>query len=480
MTLVQNIQKEQNYIYTENGALALNSTSNALVDLFAISGALRTRKENEIELMFGKALVEDKLLATKLAFYTRDIRGGLGERRTGRIMLDYLAKHYPNILAKNIRLIPEYGRWDDLVYILTSYPKAIDIIKEQLTDDLFSMANKEPISLMAKWLPSVNTSSKETVELGKLIAGLLHMSEKEYRKTLSKLRKYLNIVETNLSKKEYENIEYSEVPSKAMNIYQYAFKRNDSERFNSFMDSVETGLKKINASTLYPYDIIEKYMFDNEETNVLEAQWKALPNFIEGENNFLVIADVSGSMMGRPMATSIGLAMYFAERNKGAFANTYMNFSANPKLITIKGNNLREKIKFIQNDDWGLNTNLEAAFDLVLKTAVKYKTKKEDMPTSIVVISDMEIDECTDDSWLFYDQTKAKYEANGYEIPNVVFWNVNSRNDTYHASFDRKGVQLVSGQSPSVFKNLVTGVSLSPYEYMLSVLNTPRYDSIQI
>ena len=180
------------------------------------------------------------------------------------------------------------------------------------------------------------------------------------------------------------------------------------------------------------------------------------------------------------MATSAGLAMYFAERNKGPFANAFMTFSARPELVTIKGESLFEKITSVVNASWQMNTNLEAAFELVLNTAVKYKTPKEEMPTSIVVITDMEIDRCVMGGWLFYDLMKEQFENNGYEIPNIVFWNVNSRNSTYHASFDRKGVQLASGQSTTVFETLIKGINLTPYEYMLSVLNTERYAVITV
>ncbi|MBQ1308030.1 MAG: DUF2828 family protein, partial [Erysipelotrichaceae bacterium] len=230
-----------------------------------------------------------------------------------------------------------------------------------------------------------------------------------------------------------------------------------------------------------PYDIVEKYLNQsNGVDKVLEEQWKALPNYVEGENSFLVMADVSGSMYGRPMATSVGLAMYFAERNKGPFANTFMTFSERPELVTIKGENLFERIRYIQSASWAMNTNLEAAFRLLLYTAVKYRTPKEEMPSSIVVITDMEIDRCVSGDWLFYDLMKQQFEEHGYDMPNIVFWNVNSRHNTYHASFDRKGVQLASGQSTAVFESLVKGISLTPYEYMLSVLNTERYERITV
>ncbi len=482
MTLLDNIKKEQNYTLTENDALALNSTSDALVDLFAISGAMREREDQEITALFAKAMVEDKLTATKLAFYTRDVRGGLGERRTGRLMLKYLAENYPDIFRKNLEYVADYGRWDDLVYLLDSAADVVvPLLKKQLDEDLAGMKEMKPVSLLAKWLPSVNTSNKDTVRKGRFLAKQFNMSEKEYRKTLAALRNYLNVVETDMSANRFEDIVYPEVPSKAMNNYRNAFRRHDEERFSDFLNKVEKGEEKINSSVLYPYDIVEKYLYhSNGVDKVLEEQWKALPNYVEGENNFLVMADVSGSMYGRPMATSVGLAMYFAERNKGPFANTFMTFSERPELVTIKGENLFEKIRYIQNANWAMNTNLEAAFRLLLYTAVKYKTPKEEMPSSIVVITDMEIDRCVSGGWLFYDMMKKQFEDSGYEMPNVVFWNVNSRHNTYHASFDRKGVQLASGQSTTVFESLVKGISLTPYEYMLSVLNTERYERITV
>ena len=482
MTFLDNIKKVQTFTYTENGALAFNTTTNALVDLFAVAGALRNRSDNDIYTLFGKAMVEDKLLATKLAFYTRDVRGGLGERRTGRLMFRYLTHMYPDIFIKNMPYSPEYGRYDDLVYLLYDMPEQIaDLIGKQVKQDMQNKKEGLPISLLAKWLPSVNTSNQDTVKKGKYLARLLGMSERDYRKTLSELRDYLKVVEVDLSAKNYGDINYPEVPSKAMTNYRNAFRRNDEARFDEYLSQVKKGEAKINSSVLYPYDIVETYLYKNgAEDTVLEEQWKALPNYVEGDNRFLVMADVSGSMYGRPMATSIGLAMYFAERNQGPFANRFMTFSARPELVEIKGDSLTERIRYIQNADWAMNTDLEAAFLLVLRTAIKYNTPKQEMPTSIVVITDMEFDRCANRDWAFYDQMAVHFEASGYEIPNIVFWNVNSRNDTYHASFDRKGVQLASGQSATVFASLAKGVNLTPYEYMLTVLDTERYAKITV
>ena len=480
MTLLDNIKTEQNFTLTENGALVLDHTSDALTDLFAVSGALRQRSDFEITSMFAKAMGADHLLATKLAFYTRDVRGGLGERRTGRLMFKFLADHYPDIFNKNLEHIAEYGRWDDLVWLLDDAADVIvPFLKKQLDDDIRNMKNMKPVSLLAKWLPSVNTSNADTVRRGRYLAKRFGMSEKTYRKTLAALRHYLNVVEVNMSSNHYGDIVYPEVPSKAMNNYRNAFRRHDGIRFNEFLTKVEKGEEKINSSVLYPYDIVEKYLYQSNGVDpVLEEQWKALPDYIDGENNFLVMADVSGSMSGRPMATSVGLAMYFAERNKGPFANTFMTFSEKPELVTIKGENLFEKLWNVTNAHWSMNTDLEAAFRLLLYTAVKYDTPKSEMPTSIVIITDMEIDRCVTGDWLFYDMMKQQFKNNGYDMPNVVFWNVNSRHNTYHASYDRKGVQLASGQSVAVFESLVKGVNLTPYEYMLTVLNNERYEKI--
>lgn len=489
MTFADMIQKQQSITYTENGALAYNTTCDPLVDLFAVCGAMRRRSDEDITLHFSKAMIEDKQLATRLAFYTRDVRGGLGERRTGRLMFRHLAVNYPDIFAKNIGYIAEFGRWDDLVYLLYDAPDLIvPLIGRQLKQDIESKNRGESISLLAKWLPSVNTSNRDTVQKGRYLAAKLGMSERQYRKTLSGLRAYLKVVEVDLSAKRYSDIVYQAVPSKAMTKYREAFRRNDGDRFREYLSKVQKGEAKINSSVLYPYDIVERYLYNDpykdvvsvHDDPVLEEQWRALPNYVQGDERFLVMADVSGSMYGRPMATSIGLAIYFAEHNKGPFANKFMTFSSRPELVTIKGASLRERIAGVYNADWMMNTDLEAAFRLVLDTAVKNKVPQDELPTSIVVITDMEFDSCTSLDQGFYEQMSALFEANGYHIPNIVFWNVNSHKDTFHASYDLKGVQLASGQSATVFKTLVNDSCPTPYEYMLSVLNDERYQMITV
>ena len=489
---VNALKKENNYTLTENGAVALKSTNSALVDLFGQIGAMRKRPDADIESAFSKAFAEDKLLATKMAFYARNIRGGLGERRTARIIFRFLAKLYPNVMKKNIQFIPLFGRYDDL-YEFVGTPIENDmwkLIREQWNLDIENMRNNKPISLLSKWAKSVNTSSEESNRLGKLTAKNLGLSEKEYRKTLSVLRRYLDVTEVKMSHNQWSDINYAGVPSRAMSIYRNAFRKHDEERFNAYIESVSKGEAKINSSTLFPYDILEKmglstwhgnYLTVNHYDKVLEEQWKALPNYIEGENNVLVMADTSGSMQGRPMATSVGLAIYFAERNHGVFKDVFMTFSSRPSFVQLKGNTLYEKIKCIPSIVE--NTNLEAAFKLILDTAIRNNLTAEDMPKSLIVISDMEFDSATYNTYeheTFYESMVKMYNQHGYNIPNIIFWNVDSRHDNFQVASEHRGVQLASGQSPSVFKSILNNIGKTPYEAMLSVLNDPMYDCITV
>ena len=485
-SFVNALKRESNITTTENGMQCLKSTTSALVDLFGTIGALRSRSDDEIIQKFVKAFCEDRLLATKMSFYARDIRyGGLGERRIPRVIWKYMANNYSDIVNKNIALIPKFGRWDDL-YCLIDTPcesKMWETIRSQWTVDNDNMRAGKPISIMSKWLPSVNASSKTTVANGKRTATALGLSYATYRKALSKFRAYLSVVETMMSSNKWGNIDYEGVPSKAMNNYRSAFAKHDNERFSAYLADVSAGETKINSSTLFPYDIAEKYMYHSNRwcNPVLEEQWKALPNYVVNDDNILIMADVSGSMWGRPMATSVGLAIYFAERTHGAFANSFMTFSSTPELVQLQGNNLMEKINNAMSAHWGMNTNIKAAFDLVLKTAVNHHVPKNDMPKAIVIISDMNFDACAiRGGWDFYTQMKNDFANAGYDIPNIVFWNVDSRNDAYHAVSKYEGVQLMSGESASVFKTMLENIGTTPYQAMLNVLNSEVYNDITV
>ena len=497
MNFAEAIKNEQKWTRTENGAVALNTTGTALLDLFSTIGALRERKPIEIETMVEEAYKEDALGTVKCVFYARDVREGLGERNTSRIALSYLAKKHPEAVKENIHLIGEYGRWDD-VYCLIGTPVEDEmwkVVDKQFREDIINMNANKPISLLAKWLKSVDTSSEESKSLGRYTAEKLHLvNDKKdwkrytpYRFYLKCMRAYIKVVEKDMCANNWENIQYDEVPSRAAMIYRNAFNKHDNERYSEFINKVNSGEAKINASTLYPYDIIDKYClhdwysyWSKEEDATVEALWANLPNYVQPGTNAIVIADTSGSMSGRPMNSAVGLAVYFAERNTGAYHNMWMNFSNHPSWQILKGKSLIQKLNSIDMSNWSSSTNMHAAFRLVLETAVKNHIAPEEMPKSIIVISDMEIDYCGYRDWTFYDKMRAEYMQEGYEIPQIIFWNVNSRHDVFHADNSRKGVILCSGQSSTTFKNLINSIGMNPVEYMYSVLNSKRYEAVKI
>ena len=488
------LRKEANFTRTENGAVALNTTSNACLDFFSTVGALRSADSVRIERLFAEAFKENPLLATRTAFYARDVREGLGERETFRIILRYMAEKHPEALSGNIRLIPEYGRFDDLYTLVGTAleDEMWSVMKEQFEADVQALKEARTVSLLAKWIKTADATSKKTRQLGILTAHKLGYTVYDFKRIVREMRRTIDIVEARMTANDWEGINYSAVPSRAMMIYRNAFTRHDEERFGNFINAVSNGEENINSSTLYPYDIVGKFLGTNyyakntmndQEKKVLEAQWKALPDYTGEGSNAIVMADTSGSMFvmnGRPIASAIGLAIYFAERNKGDFHNLFMTFSGSPQIVNLRGETLEQKIACVNKSEWAMNTNLYAAFDKVLKLAVKNNTPAEEMPKSIIVISDMEIDYCGDRDWTFYDNMKAQYAANGYDIPNIVFWNVNSRHDVFHADATRKGVQLVSGASASTFRTLMKVIGMTPVEAMESVLNSERYADIMV
>lgn len=485
MNFAQAAKVNASFTRTENGALALNTTGDKNLDLFGSIGALRNADQSRIERLFADAYNENALLATKIAFYARDIRGGLGERDVFRIIIRYMATYHPEALINNIKYIGEYGRFDDLYSLIdTPLEEAMwKAMKDQFNEDIENLNAGRPISLLAKWIKTPDASSNTTRALGILTAQRLGYSVYAFKRILRTMRKHIKITESMMSANEWEKINYSEVPSRASMIYRNAFIRHDKDRYSQFINKAITGEAKINSSTLYPYDLIEKiitYNFDAVEDSTVEAQWRQLPNFVEEGSNALVIADTSGSMTGRPIATSIGLAIYFAERNKGAYHNMWMSFSSEPHIHMLKGETLAQKINSLDTSDWSQSTDLKAAFSLILNIAVMNHVPQDEMPKSLIVISDMEIDRALYTDWLFYDMMQAKFRAHGYEIPNIIFWNVNSRHDIFHVDSKRKGVQLASGHSTAVFKQVLSCIGLTPVEAMLKTINTERYDAITI
>ena len=481
--MLNQLKEEANYTFTENLALTHKSTLSDCLDLFATIGALRNSDPSEITARFMRAFAENPDMAAKIAFYARDIRGGLGERRTFRLILQWLAHTSPSTVSKNISLIPEYGRYDDLLALIGTpcEQSAFSLIASQLKSD---MAADNP-SLLAKWLPSVNASNPDTRRQALAIAKALGLSLRDYRQTLSKLRAKLRIIENNLRTKDY-TFDYSQQPSNAMFKYRQAFIRNDNERYHAFLNDVSAGKTTLNTGTLAPYEIILPVLgyreLNADEINAINTTWNAQEDFTNGENA-LVVLDGSGSMYRgdgviSPISVALSLGMYFAEHNKGEFRNHFITFSMTPQLVEIKGADIVERLRYCASFNEAANTNLQAVFELILNTAVKHRLPQSELPSTLYIISDMEFDSCTENSGMTnFQYAKKIFADKGYTLPNVIFWNVDSRNTQQPVTMNEQGVALVSGTSPRIFAMIKSG-NLSPMSYMLDVLNSERYKNI--
>ena len=482
--MLEFLKREANKTYTENGSVTYRSTGRDCLDLFATIGALRRESEQEITARFLRAYAEDPDLAMKILFYGRDVRGGLGERRVFRILLRWLAVSKPESVVRNLPYVAEYGRWDDVLVLLDTpcRAEALALLKQQFDADLAALSSDGDVSLLGKWLPSVNASNDETVRAAKQIANAFGLSDRDYRKTLTKLRAQIRILENNLRERDY-TFDYSKQPSKAMFKYRKAFLRNDAERYGAFMQRVSTGEVKLNTGALYPYEIIEKaYHCDDAERLSLDATWRALADYTQDENA-LVVADGSGSMYwgSKPMPAAVAqsLAIYFAEHNRGAFRNHFITFSMNPRLVEIKGRDIVDKARYCETFNECANTNIQKVFELVLNAAVRNRVPQKDLPSTLYIISDMEFDSCAAGASLTNFEYAAKlFRQAGYRLPNVVFWNVSSRNQQQPVTMNEQGVALVSGCSPRIFSMVMEG-SLDPFTFMLSVIDTERYAPIR-
>lgn len=484
--MLEFLKQEANMTYTENGAITYRSTQSQCLDLFATVGALRRESDGEITDRFLRAYAENADLAMKTLFYARDVRGGIGERRVFRTILRWLADCEPRSVEKNIPYIAEYGRWDDLLALMGTAcePAMMQYIGSQLAADLAAMNTDRPVSLLAKWLPSVNASNGEAVRQGKRIARALGMNDAEYRKTLSALRAKIQIIENNLREKDY-TFDYAKQPAKAMFKYRKAFVRNDGERYAAFMGRVAEGTERLHTGTLAPYEIIKPFVggaaVGEEERRAIDATWRAQEDFTGGENA-LVVIDGSGSMYGGgeplPAEVALSLGIYYAQRNTGKFRNHFITFSEHPRLVEIKGRDICEQVRYCRQFNEVANTNIQRVFELILNTAVKNRVSREDMPAKLYIISDMEFDWCVAGGALTnFEYAQKLFAQHGYRLPEVVFWNVASRNQQQPVRMNDAGVALVSGCSPRVFSMLKAGI-LSPYAFMLEVLGSERYAAI--
>lgn len=474
---------ETNYGLTENLAVKHYTTKNAVMDLFALGGAYRNRSEADCIFLFKKAFEEDKTLAMKTLFYLRDIRGGQGERKFFRVCFHWLAENYPEVAKKNLVNCSEYGRWDDLIYSTIGthlWSDTMAIVKHQLALDVEC---KTP-SLLAKWLPSENASSKETKQAASLIRYGLNMTHREYRKTLSILRERINVLERLMSAGKWDFIEFDKIPSKAGLVYRNAFARRDiiAKKYEAFAKNKET---KVNAGALNPVDVAHQawnksMLVLNDPTRLmLQKYWENLPDYYNGrEENGLCIVDVSGSMSGLPMEAAISLGAYIAERGHGPFADHFITFSENPSLVRFEGVDIVDKINRCRRADWGYNTNIEKVFDMLLAHIRSGKVRAEDVPTRLYIFSDMEFDRGlsvrSNQIETLLESIARKWKILGYELPQVVFWNLDARHDNIPAINGR--FAYVSGFSPSMVECILSGKD--GWDLVLEKILSERYDAV--
>jgi len=511
---IEYMKQYQNRSMTENGALGYERTSHPLSDLNFMVSSLRNREEEDIVKAYVKAYYESPKYAVKWLFFLRDIFEGLGERRAFRVCMKYLAISHTKIAKAVMELIPEYGRYDDLLTFLhTPLQKDVcRLLKQQLEEDMEAMQQGKAISLLAKWLPSVNTSSKETRESARILAKEFAMSEKQYRKTLSALRAYSDVVEVKMSASRWSEIAYEKVPAKANLKYETAFETHDRERRGEYLMKVFFGDAKLNGKGIMPFEIVHRLVKGAEEYSkrfrddlLSELMWQKIQEQgFENDWGFedcIVVADGSGSMYSnasgstniRAIEISHSLAIYFAEQLKGIFHNKAITFSEHPRLIDLeRGKSLKEKLEIMFSYDEVANTNIEAVFDMLLDMAVSGAVPPEELPKQVLVISDMEFDSATapatwgrrNEHWnkftpTLFESIEARYLAAGYRMPRLIFWNVCGRTNTIPKVDNDEGICLLSGFSQNAMKIAANREKKDPYDSLIQVLDGPRYEMVE-
>ena len=462
----------QEDIVTENGMATNSSSLNACVDLFFNIGAMRGQDKQRLIATFSKAFNEDPKRAMKLLFWARDVRGGAGERQVFKDILVYLAENHDLVLKPNLHLISEYGRWDDLLALSGTY----------LEKDAFTLISDALINengLCAKWMPRKGPIAEK-------LRKFTGMSPKQYRKSLVGLT---NVVETKMCAKDWNSIDFGKLPSVASARYQKAFGKNAYESYSAYIASLVKGEAKINAGAVYPYDVITS--LERGNATVANEQWKALPNYLEGANDMILpVVDVSGSMSTPAggsktvtcMNVAISLGLYISERNEGPFKDAFITFSSKPQLQVLSGS-LNDRYTQMSDSDWGMSTDLEATFKLILYQATKHKLSQDKMPNKILILSDMEFNSATgkgygrESHWnpTAQQMIETMYSDAGYKVPQIVYWNIQSRNGGVPVAFDAKGTALVSGFSPAIMTSLLGGDIESPQQIMDKTILSERY-----
>ena len=492
---------ESDYVLTTNGAVAYGHAHQAIVDFVFNLSKMRNAKSEYVEGLFSKILYQEgEEIACKFLMWVADCRYGAGERKAARDILHWLCVNRPQLVSKIHLLIPEYNRWDTLILLADPYfnpneelrQEVVHTIKINLASDLNSYARQ--ISLLGKWMPSENASSAETRRMAKQLIKDLGISPKAYRKNLSELRCKLRVVERDMSAGNWSGINYSAVPSKANLIYGNAFLRNDEERRRAFLERVVEGKATLHGGMLAPYEIVNKYGGSDsfwggrtlEYDESLELLWKSLP--VYQMDNTLVVRDGSGSMLsgigcGRATALDVAtsLAIYCSEHNSSAWVDKFITFSAKPQVVDLsKCANLKEKIELCRTHDECENTDIYRTMKLILDTAVKNHLSQEEMPQTILIISDMQFDgEDFNYNDTLFNNIKREFESFGYKLPRMVFWNVDIWSDGAIPMLENDmGLTLCSGFSTHIFRMVIES-GITPYEQIISLLSGERYEEVE-
>lgn len=452
---------------TENLMPTHSTSGSPVLDFFFKMGGTRQLGEDDIVRMFLPAYAEDKELTTKAMFALRNVRGGMGERRAFRLVARWVANNDPQIIKDNLHNIPHFGRWDDVLYVCLGTPVERDALR--FIWDALMDGDK----LCAKWMPR---EGKSLDSVAKYLAEKWDISMREYRKLLVR---NTQVVENLMCENRWGDINFGNVPSQAFSKYKRAFERHQPVRFNDFLDRVDSGEESIHAGAIFPHEIIRECLYSYEKGHrAIDAQWNSLPDY-EAPAGTLVVADVSGSMLGEPMSVSVSLGIYFAERMQGPFKDHLVTFSANPKFFILPSGGVRDKALAVSRMEWGMNTNLEAVFDLILLKATVYNLAPEQMPGTVLIISDMQFDCCVNNgNQSAMEMIRSTYKDSGYDMPDVIFWNVRTSFGV-PAKMSEGGVGLLGGFSPSLMKSVMGGVA-DPISIMLRTLSDPMYDCVVV
>lgn len=496
-----------NLTMTANRANAYKTSGSKLVDINFAIGELRSASEENIIKKFRDAFDENPEFALKWLFWLRDVREGSGERKAFRVILKDLSKNGLSKFVDNmVPYLGFYGRYDDMWELLDTPSKnaVLRFTAKQLKEDLANRKAGKSISLISKWIPSGNASSKVSAKYNKQIRDYLKWTPSQMQHTLTILRKYIDVVERKMSSDNWQAIDYEKVPSKASKLYTKAFMKHDKDRYTAYLEGLKTGKAKVNASVLNPCEIVDKlyesiswYRHDENTTTLMEAMWKNLPDRVQGEGDTICVLDTSGSMGSRVdyksnsmscKEVAESLAIYFAERCSGVFQNKIITFSHSPRYMDLTGcDSLESKLKYIQKYSEISDTNIEATFDLLLNTAIQGRLTQDELPKRVLILSDMgfnDASEYTPDETLFQTINK-KWNKAGYEMPTLIFWNILGESRwgygskaipvSYNEDFP---CILVSGYNTASLNMALKGQE-SPLEGILSVINAERYEPIK-